>query len=567
MESDELLRGVPSRSSEWGPRALATCLVLAAPFALLGAAVGGQLSRQHGQLTGAAIGLSLCLFWILSKAYQDLLDLSAEQKARKLSHQAGEARRRDEVESYQKRLREAIEGLHRRAGSSNPLALALTRRLAASFRDQREFARAATLLSQVVPAYERDLGPDHPTLATVLHDLASCHAAQKDSQRGLPAARRAANIRIQRFGASSPEAAESQSLVAALLLLEGQGQEALELASGAQEAGPGALETLADAKLALGQGEEAAALYEQVLEYSSTLDPVHVAQLRLRHGQALAGQGKLAEAEDEYAEMLRLIQTEIGEERGVLTAALPALSQLLNWAESAGAEVPESIRAIRLMEICLQRDRNRLRQFHALHPDLARWQDLSGWTGLQWAAFTGDPELVRLMLDLGASWRAGHGRTMTAMDVAVSYNHYYVMKKLLEAGADFNLPGVDGMTPIHWAARRNHELTIEKLIGAGVDYNRKDAKGRTALHIAAMLGHLDTAIALIQQGVPLNVADQNGQTPLHMAAGKGNVKLLIALLDGGADPSLKEKSQSLTPLELAQRLGHREAVTVLKARR
>ena len=289
--------------------------------------------------------------------------------------------------------------------------------------------------------------------------------------------------------------------------------------------------------------------------------------LHLGHGQALAGQGKLAEAEDEYAEMLRLIQTEIGEERGVLTAALPALSQLLNLAESAGAEVPESIRAIRVMEICLQRDRNRLRQFHALHPDLAQWQDLSGWTGLQWAAFTGDPELVRLMLDLGASWRAGHGQSMTAMDVAVSYNHYYVMKKLLEAGADFNLPGVDGMTPIHWAARRNRELTIEKLIGAGVDYNRKDAKGRTALHIAAMLGHLDTAIALIQQGVPLNVADHNGQTPLHMAAGKGNVKLIIALLDGGADPSLKEKSQGLTPLELAQRLGHREATTVLKARR
>jgi hypothetical protein len=286
-----------------------------------------------------------------------------------------------------------------------------------------------------------------------------------------------------------------------------------------------------------------------------------VAQICLGLGQSLVGQGNLEEAQAHYGRVLRLIQTDIGTDRGILKQTMIALNELMaNWQ----GPMLEHILAIKLMGICMESDRNKLRQFHQQYPNMCEWEDLSGFTALQWAAFTGEPQFVKELLALGADWRAGASRTMTAMDVAVSYNHYYVIKALTEAGADFNTPGLDGMTPIHWAARKNRELSIDKLIAKGVDWNKKDKKGRTPLHLAAMLGHLDTAIALIEQSVPLNVADSTGQTPLHIAAGKGNLELVVALLTGGADPSLTEAKQKLTPQMMAERLGHKAVVDALK---
>lgn len=619
------LQDLPPRRSEWGPRQLPGYLLLAVLFGLLGAALGGAVglgltrgalwalgglgglalamlamgalgralagrlpaimaavflgagaalflevaggADRRGLLYGAAVGVGLCLLWTLLKASHDMQDLVAEARALATAGRAGEAHSRDELQLAEKTLREAVEGLERRTGSRNLLALGLLRCLAGSVRARREYARAATLYLQTLPVYEQLLGEEHPVVGTVLCDLAACYLALGDSWAGHPVALRAANLRVKVLGGESPEAAEANCVLAALMLLVGEDRQALELASGALrtlgDRHPEVSATVARAHFKLQQFQDAEALYRRSLEEAGP-DPFQRARLSLGLGETLVAQDRLQEAGPLYGQALRLIQTEIGNERGILTDCVAALKVLLTRAEQLG-EVTEPMRAIRLMEICLACDRAGLRALHGQHPDLGGWKDFSGWTGLQWAAYTGDPELVRLLLDLGASWRAGQGHTMTAMDVAVSYNHYYVIKKLIEAGADWNLAGVDGMTPIHWAARRGRELTVDKLISQGVDYNRKDVKGRTPLHMAAMLGHLDTALALIAQQVPLNVPDHTGQTSLHIAAGKGNVKLVEALLEGGADPSIREKSQNLTPLALAERLGHREVVRILKS--
>lgn len=626
MPSEYLLplRDLPARRSEWGAREVAGYLLLAALLGLVGAGAGGAVglgvargtpwalaglgvlvlamtamgflgralsarfpailaavflgagatlaleiaggADRRGFLYGAAVGVGLCLLWTLLKASHDLRTVAAETRALGLAARAAEARSRDEVELAEKTLRQAVEGLERVEGSRNLLALGLLRCLAGSVRARREYAKAATMYLQTLPRYEEQLGEEHPVVGTVLCDLAACYLALGDTWAGHPVACRAANLRVKVLGGNSPEAAEANSVLAALMLRVGEDRDALELATGALrtlgDSRPEVLATVARAHYKLQEYPESEALYRRALEKTGS-DPFEVARFCLGLGEVLVAQDRLEEAGTFYGRALRLIQLEIGNERGILTDTAAALKALATRAEASGA-VTEPVRAIRLMEICLACDRTALRALHQQHPDLGAWKDYSGWTGIQWAAFTGDPELVRLMLDLGASWRAGQGQTMTAMDVAVSYNHYYVIKKLAEAGADWNLAGVDGMTPIHWAARRGRELTVDKLISQGVDYNRKDVRGRTPLHMAALLGHLDTALALIAQQVPLNVQDQTGQTSLHIAAGKGNARLVESLLEGGADPTMTERSQNLTPVMMADRLGHREVVRILK---
>lgn len=556
--------------------------------AILGAVIPGCgsalfLEYQAGAslksvLIGGGIGFAFCVILILLKAGQDVVDVAVEQKARNLAEQGAEAMDRGEVEIAESNLREGIEAVEKQAGSRNPVAVALVHSLANFYRSQRQYTKAEALYLQIMPTYEQTLGTGHPLLGKVLFDLASCFAAEAKTEAGIPVVRRVLAIREKNFGSSSAEAAQAVNLLAYLNLLAGKDQEALDLARRAlntQEKILGGkhpdvsqtLATLASAYRKLRKYFDAENIYKRILEQldaEARPDPARLALLLLDLAEVRAGQNKFAEAEPLYGRALHLVQTELGTERNILDLVMEAQKALLARAEASGNPVPQHLLAVKLVEICLAGDRSKLRELTAEHPDLNQWQDLSGWNGLQWAAFAGHDDLVKALLETGADWRFGQGRTMTAMDAAVNYNFERVMNELTDAGADWNTAGLEGMTPLHWAARRNRELLIDKLVARKAEVDRKDDKGRTPLHVAAMQGHLNTAVSLIAQGAQANIPDNAGQTPLHIAAGKGNTALVECLLINGADPNLVEKNQSLTPLKLAQQLGHKETVRVLK---
>jgi uncharacterized protein len=72
--------------------------------------------------------------------------------------------------------------------------------------------------------------------------------------------------------------------------------------------------------------------------------------------------------------------------------------------------------------------------------------------------------------------------------------------------------------------------------GASVSAVSRNSLRNTPLHAATAGGHGDVALLLIERGADVGVADAAGHTPLHIAAENGLLAVVRALLARGADP-------------------------------
>jgi ankyrin repeat protein len=115
-----------------------------------------------------------------------------------------------------------------------------------------------------------------------------------------------------------------------------------------------------------------------------------------------------------------------------------------------------------------------------------------------------------------------------------------------------------------WAAVDGDTPALVAQLDAGLDVNTPTALlGTRLLILAAAHGHTDTVQTLLERKADVNVADVTGWTPLHAAAYGGKPEIIQLLLDHGATvpPS---NWYTPTPLELAEMLGHQDAVDLLK---
>jgi len=91
------------------------------------------------------------------------------------------------------------------------------------------------------------------------------------------------------------------------------------------------------------------------------------------------------------------------------------------------------------------------------------------WSPLLLAAYNGDVEMARLLIDSGANtnWTAADGSS--ALTDAALNGHDGMVRLLLEAGADIDYehPGIAGQTALVHAAQQNHTHVVETLLGEG----------------------------------------------------------------------------------------------------
>ncbi len=116
-----------------------------------------------------------------------------------------------------------------------------------------------------------------------------------------------------------------------------------------------------------------------------------------------------------------------------------------------------------------------------------------------------------------------------------------IMRLLLDSGADVNERTIFEATPLIQASMLGHAKIVELLLQYPVDTDARDKFGRTALLCAVEKGDYDIVRVLLSKKIDLNIKNNNGMTALMVAASLGYDKITQILIEYGADPNIESK--------------------------
>ena len=120
-------------------------------------------------------------------------------------------------------------------------------------------------------------------------------------------------------------------------------------------------------------------------------------------------------------------------------------------------------------------------------PELARSWSADGFTPLHYAAFFGQEDAARVLLECGAEVEVvarNESIRVTPLHSAAAGSHSAIVKLLLEAGADPNAAQDGGFTPLHSAAQNDDRESAEALLAAGADPSLASDDGKTPAQLA-----------------------------------------------------------------------------------
>lgn len=194
-----------------------------------------------------------------------------------------------------------------------------------------------------------------------------------------------------------------------------------------------------------------------------------------------------------------------------------------------------------------------------------------GQTALMFACRKGHPEVVRQLLDLGASARKISARGRTAMFEAILGQQEEVVELLTElVPPDLDINGANpkqfSRTALMLAVRLDCLEMVHMLLRyPGINIDLQDANGMTALYLAAKYDHLQMVELLLAAGANVNIGDSKaGRIPLRIAAERDHVNIVETLLQFGAQTDSKDRSGG-TPILYAVMHGAEKSLKKLIA--
>ena len=193
-------------------------------------------------------------------------------------------------------------------------------------------------------------------------------------------------------------------------------------------------------------------------------------------------------------------------------------------------------------------------------------QDINGDTPLHWAIEATRPEMVKLLLELGAAADIPDSVGRTPLFRAAEMGQTEVVGWLLDAGANPRSLNHTQQTPLHMACLYNRPQVVDLLLKKGADPNAIERISRRApAHDACTYGSTRCLELLIKANARLDVLDTDGNTPLHLAGLDGAQMCAETLLRAHLDPNQPNDSQE-TPLMLAISRDHHQLADYLAER-
>ncbi|KAM0919243.1 hypothetical protein ACQ4PT_008357 [Festuca glaucescens] len=187
-----------------------------------------------------------------------------------------------------------------------------------------------------------------------------------------------------------------------------------------------------------------------------------------------------------------------------------------------------------------------------------------GATPMFYAAFKGNVQVVRYLLDHGSDPAKASERGLTPLHNAAEHGHCDAVRLLLSKGVEVDAINYRG-TPLHMTAAKGQHQAMKILLEHGADPNRVVNHVFSPLMMACCGNNLECMKLLIEAGADVNGSTGSGPTPLTGAVDDGSTELVKFLMEAGADPNIPNQHGDI-PIKRAAARGLREIVELLLPR-
>lgn len=186
------------------------------------------------------------------------------------------------------------------------------------------------------------------------------------------------------------------------------------------------------------------------------------------------------------------------------------------------------------------------------------------------ACLHGDEDMVRLLLDHGASPHRRRGEIDAPLVVACAAGHEGLVRMLVtEYGVDVSHRARMHM-PLHEACGHGQSNVVALLLDHGANPHAKDSRGNTSLLRTVWSGNAECARLLLKAGADVDATNDRGTTPLMAActgchlSDVGFRALARQLIRAGADANHRDAKGASAIRESARASSHRGVQMLLR---